>query len=390
MDNIDLDLNRITKRRGSDCIKWNQYGPEVIPLSGAEMEFPSPEPIIRALSERLGHRMFGYNREPPELREVIVERLRRLYAWQVQPDALVFLPSVVVGVNMVCHTLGSSGSDVLVQTPVYGPLLRAPTNAGLICNKVPLSRDGSGYYGIDLDAFETAITARTRLFILCNPHNPVARVFEKHELESMAELCLRHGVVICSDEVYNDWVFDGRRHLPIASLSPNISQRAITFFGTSKSHNIPGLRVGVAVVENRELRQQLLAWSADLVPGVNSLEYIAALEAYRSGGTWQRAVLRYIQANRDFLFEYVQTHLPGITLVKPEGTPTGWLDCRQAGIRGRPFEFFLQKAKVALNDGGGYGEEGRGFLRLAFGCPRSMLTDALERMRVALGAMHQS
>jgi len=387
---MSFDLDEIIERRHSDSRKWNCYGGDVIPLSGAEMEFAPPEPVILALYERVDHRMFGYNIEPPELREVIVNRLQRLYGWQVSEEALVFLPGAVTGFNLTCHAVTSPGDAVLVQTPVYSPILHAHANAGLTRDEMELTRQSDGRYTIDFDAFEATITARTRVFILCNPHNPVGRVFQRDELERMAEICLRHDIVICSDEIYSDWVFGGGRHLPIASLDPEIADRAITLIGTSKSHNIAGVKCGVAIVQNAELRKRLNAARMGLVPGVNVLEYTAALAAYRDGQPWQDAVLHYLEANHDFVFEYVNTHLPGVEMGKPEGTPAAWLDCRQAGIPGNPYEFFLQKARVALNDGGVYGRGGAGFVRLTFGCPRALLARGLDRMKKALSTMKQS
>ena len=384
---MTYDFDQRIDRRCTESAKWNCYDEDVLPMWVADMDFVSPEPIIRALHERVEHGVFGYGQETPQLREVIVDWVQRRYGWPVSPEALVFLPGVVTGFNLVCHAVASPGDGVLMQTPVYYPILRAPAEAGLTHDEMELTRRPDGDYEIDFDLFEKAITDRTRVFILCNPHNPIGRVFRRGELEQMAAACLRHNIVICSDEIHCDLVFQGSHHVPIASLSPEIANRTITLIAPSKTFNVPGLKCAVAIVQNPELRKKLKTTHTGLVHGVNVMGYVAAQAAYREGEPWLAELLRYLEANRDFLFQYVQTHLPGISMSKPEGTYLAWLNCRQAGIPGNPHEFFLEKARVALNDGKVFGQGGEGFLRLNFGCPRSMLTEALDRMKEALLAL---
>jgi cystathionine beta-lyase len=203
----------------------------------------------------------------------------------------------------------------------------------------------------------------------------------------MAEICLRHDVVICSDEIHGDLVFDGQQHLPIASLAPEIAEQTVTLMAPSKTYNIAGLKCSVAIVQNPALREKLETARAGLVSSVNVLGYTAALAAYRDGGPWLDEVLRYMEANRDFLLRYVDAELPGVTMAAPEGTYLAWLNCRGAGIPGNPHQFFLEQARVAMNDGAVFGRGGEGFVRLNFGCPRSLLIEALDRMKAALGAL---
>jgi len=381
---MPYDFDRPIDRRGSDSIKWHEYGEGVLPMWVADMDFPSPEPVIRALRQRVEHGIFGYGMEPPELREVIVERLLKLYGWHVSPEALVFIGGVVPAFNLACHAVTSPGDGVLVQTPVYQRILAAPANAGCTRDEMELTRQADGRYVIDFDAFEDAITDRTRIFILCNPHNPVGRVFQRDELQRMAEVCLRHDLVVCSDEIHCDLLFQGSRHLPIASLHPDLADRTITLMAPSKTYNVAGLHCSFAVIQNKELRVKLEAARAGLTSRPSVTGYTAALAAYRDGHEWLDEVLRYLEANRDFTLQYVCDHLPGVHMGKPEGTYLAWLDCRQAGIPGDPHEFFLQEARVALNDGPRYGRGGEGFARLNFACPRSMLVEALDRMKEAL------
>jgi cystathionine beta-lyase len=384
---MGADFDRLVERRGSDSKKWQRYGNGVLPLWIADMDFPAPDPVIRALRERVDHGVFGYGVEPPELREVLVQRLRTHHIWTVDPEALVFVPGVGTGFNLACQTVAAPGDGVLVQTPIYYPILRAPRNAGCTRDEMELLRAGSGQYTIDWDAFVAAISDRTRIFVLCNPHNPVGRVFRVGELERMAEICLRRNVVICSDEIHCDLVYPGAQHVSIASLDPAIAARSITLMAPSKTFNIPGLLFSVAIIPDRELRQCFEAASRELVPEVNVLGYAAALAAYRHGQAWLDELLIYLEANRDLVTTFVNQQLPGVSMAKPEGTYLAWLDCRGAGIPGVPHDFFLREAKVAVNDGAAFGCGGEGFVRLNFGCPRSLLLEALERMRVALARL---
>jgi cystathionine beta-lyase len=381
---MTYDFDRLIDRRASDSDKWHYYGENVLPLWVADMDFPSPEPVIRALRERVEHGVFGYPTEPPELRPILVERLQRLYGWQVDPRALIFLPGVIAGFNQATHAVTTPGDGVLAQTPVYSPILRAPGNASCTLDEMELTRQPDGSYAVDFDSFEAAITERTRIFILCNPHNPVGRVFRRDELERMAEICLKHNLVICSDEIHCDLLFSGQRHLPIASLSPEIEAHTITLMAPTKTYNVAGIHASVAIIPDPELREQFRAAQAGLVPHPGTMGYTTMLAAYRDGQPWLDAVLRYLEANRDLLVEYVNMRLPGITTHWPEGTYLAWLDCRQAGIPGNPHKFFLEQAQVAMNDGATYGRGGEGFVRLNFACPRSTLSQALEQMRQAL------
>ena len=366
---LDRELGRLIDRRCSDSVKWQIYDKDVLPMWVADMDFSSPEPVVRALRERVDHGVFGYGKEPSELRPVIVDRLQRLYGWQVAPEALVFVPGVVTGFNQAAHAVTSPGDGVLVQTPVYFPMLYTPGYIGCTLDEMELTRQPDGSYEIDFDAFEAAITDQTRIFLLCSPHNPVGRVFRRDELERMAKTCLRRNVVICSDENHCDLVFSGHPHLPIASLDPEIADRTITLIAPSKTYNIAGLHFSVAIIQNAELREQYQAASAGLVGRPGILSAVAALAAYRDGQPWLESVLRYLEANADYLAEYVNSQLPGVTMWRPEGTYLGWLDCREAGIDGPPHQFFLEQARVALNEGASFGRGGEGFVRLNLAVP---------------------
>jgi cystathionine beta-lyase len=389
---MHYNFDQLPQRRTTESAKWRIYPEEVLPLWVADMDFVSPEPVVRALREAAEYGLFGYPRglhgvgtELPEYADVIIERLRARYAWQVEPQDILFLPGIVVGLNVMSNMFRAQGGSLVVQPPVYPPILDTAQTAGLTRREAPLLRQPGGTYAVDWDQFAAAFQADARAFVLCNPHNPVGRVYGRDELERMAELCLARNVVICSDEIHSDLLYRGQRHTPIASLAPEIAQRAITFIAPSKTFNMPGLQASIAVVQNAELRERFQAARQMLVGGINLLGLVAMQAAYSEGQEWLDQLLVYLEANRDFLSDFVSSELPGLNMVKPEGTYLAWIDCRGAHLE-KPCEFFLNNARVALSDGAIFGTGGQGFVRLNFGCPRSMLEEALIRLKQALNA----
>ena len=384
---MTFDFDRIVERRGTDSNKWHKYGPDVLPLWIADMDFASPPAVVDALRARVEHGVYGYLREgAPELVEVFTDRCRKRYGWDVPPEAIMLMPGVNPANNVAARTVCVPGDGLVILTPAYPPLLRVPGNVGLEAQLPVLARRPDGSYEIEFDSLERAITPKTRAFLLCNPHNPVGRVYTRRELERVAETCLRRGLTIIADEIHCDLVYERHQHVPMASLGPEVAARTITLMAPSKTFNQAGLKASVGIVTDPNLRQRFQAARVDMVqPTANVMGYTAMVAAYRDGGAWHEALLRYLEGNRDFLADYVRRHLPGVTLAKPEGTYLAWLDCRPAGIAD-PFTFFLEKAKVALNDGTLFGAPGAGFVRLNFGTPRALLTEGLERMRAALAS----
>lgn len=384
---MGYDFDVIIDRRASDSSKWHFYSEDVLPMWVADMDFRSPEPILRAMHERVDHGVFGYGGASTQLREVICERMARLYGWEIHPEAVVSLPGLVCGLNVVSRAIGERGDGALVSTPVYPPFLSAPTNQDRELHAAPLAknvRNGRLSYTIDYDAFEGAIRPNTRLFILCNPHNPIGRAYTPAELTKMADIALRHNLVICSDEIHCDLLLDGAQHTPLASLAPEIAERTITLMAPSKTFNVPGLGCSLAIIPNADLRRQMQKASAGIVPHVNLLGYAAAIAAYTECQDWLDALCLYLTANRNFVVDYFTQHFPHLPITAPEATYLAWIDCRESGIEGSPQKFFLEHAKVALNDGSAFGQGGEGFVRLNFGCPRGLLEQGLASMENAL------
>ena len=371
-------------RRNSDSIKWNRYESDVIPLWVADMDFRSPDAVIRNLKFRVEHGVYGYPQENNQLKQTIVDRMNKLYNWIISAEDIILTPGVVPSFNLACRTFAAPGDSVIIQTPVYPPFFKAPENARVKRIENPLIQDADGSFKIGFDHFSNSINESTHLFILCNPHNPVGRVFSREELKTLAEICLKNDIIICSDEIHCDLVFSEHKHIPIAAINEDIAQNSITLMSPSKTFNIAGLGCSFIIAQNPKIREQLKTNMNGITGHVNIFGYTAALAAYREGEQWLQSVMDYLENNRDYVYDFVNSKLTGISMTLPEATYLAWLDCRGLELKENPYHFFLDKAKVALNDGCAFGEPGVGFVRFNFGCTRSILEEALNRMRSVL------
>lgn len=372
-----FDFDTVIDRRNTASEKWDRYdGQDIIPLWVADMDFCSPPAVLEALHQRVEHGVFGYSSPPKELVAVVLAMLQQEYSWQVQPEWLVWLPGLVCGLNVSCRAVGVPGDAVATFTPVYPPFLTAPGLAGRELISVPLVEQ-QGRWEMDLEALEQAITPRTKLLILCSPHNPVGRVWSRDEQLALADLVERHNLIVCSDEIHAGLVLDSDKpHTPFVTLAPELARRTITLLAPSKTYNIPGLGCSFAVIPDKHLRQAFRGVMAGIVPHVNLLGYTAALAAYRDGEPWRQAVIEYLRQNRDLVLEVVQA-MPGLKTWPVEATYLAWIDARGLGVVDPACLF--EQAGVGLSDGVPFGAPG--FVRLNFGCSRSLLEQALERMK---------
>ena len=368
-------------RRGSGCVKWTLYPEDVLPLWVADMDFAVAEPVMAAIRARLDHPVLGYGVSQVGLKARIVEWLSSQYGWQVGTEAIVMLPGVVPGFNLAIRATCAPGAGVVVQTPVYPPMLKAPVNWDMRRVDAPLT-DGDA---VDMTVLRGALAeARGGALLLCNPHNPTGRVFRREELAAMAEACLAAGTTIIADEIHCDLLFDGRRHIPVASLAPEVAAQTITLMSAGKTWNIAGLNACWAVVPDPALRARFQRAIASVADHVNILGLVATEAALADGQPWREAVLAYLQGNRDWLARAVAERLPGVRMNMPEGTYLAWLDCRRSAAGNDPQRFFLEQAKVGVNPGPDFGPPGAGFVRLNFGCPRALLEEGIGRMAAAL------
>lgn len=389
------NFDTIVGRRSSNSIKWTQYPEDVLPLWVADMDFITPQPILDALRSALEHGVLGYELPSRVLFEFVANRMDKLYSWKIDPEMVVATPGIVSGFNAAARAVCAPGDGILMQPPVYFPFLTVHENIGLARQFALLAKLMNGNivrYEIDFDAFEAAmglVDARTRLFLLCNPHNPTGNVFTQEQLSRLAETCLRHNVFICSDEIHSELLLGGTVHTPIATLSPEIAEKTITLIAPSKTFNTAGLFCGFAIIPDPEMRERYQKAVQQMTLHVSSLGLIAAQAAF--SGTcddWLEELLVYLTANRYFLVQFVSENLPQIRLTIPSATYMSLLDCNlllEAGmITSSPFDFFLKEARVALSDGSMFGPGGEGTVRLNFGCPRGVLEGALRSIKASL------
>jgi cystathionine beta-lyase len=375
-----FDFDTVIDRRNTACLKWNKYkGRDILPMWVADMDFKSPPSVLKALHERVEHGIFGYAVTPQALIDITVDMLFKQHGWQVHPDWLVWLPGLVTGLNVICRAVGNPGDDVVTAIPVYPPFLSAPLHFQRNVVTVPLEYR-NGKWEFDFEALEKAITPKTRLFMLCNPHNPVGRVFAREELVQLAAICEKHDLIVCADEIHCGMILDPDKiHIPFAGLGTDIQDRTITLMAPSKTYNIAGLGCSFAVISNAKIRQRFVQAMAGIVPRVNVLANTAALAAYQDTSQWLKQLLDCLRDNRDRVFSAV-SQMKGFSICHAEATYLSWIDARESGLED-PSGFFVN-AGVGLSDGAEFGSPG--FLRLNFGCPRATLDEALKRMESAI------
>ena len=382
---MNFDFDTVPERRGTDSQKWQKYaGRDVLPLWVADMDFLSPPAVIAAVQARAAHGVFGYARPMKSSVDAFVNALAARYGWRVDPAWIVWLPGLVVGLNVTAQAFASPGDEVLTVTPVYPPFMSAPKNSGRVSVQVPLLLDAAAQrWEIDWAALEHAVTPRTKLFILCNPHNPVARVWRRDELGRLGEFCTRHNLVLCSDEIHCDLILDDLPHVPTAMLGDEVARRTITLMAPSKTYNIPGLGISIAIIPDAKLRTQFVRATAGIVAEVNPLAYTACEAAYRDSEPWRQELLQYLRGNRDFLLDFVARELPGVTVEAPiEATYLAWLNVSALKLADPVAHF--ESNGVGLSEGAFFGMPRGSHVRLNFGCTRATLTEALARMKRAL------
>jgi cystathionine beta-lyase len=365
--------------------KWQQYPADVLPLWVADMDYPVAEPIRRRLQRALDVGDTGYplHPQPTRLPEIFAERAEHRYGWTVEPRRVELLSEVVQGMYVAITQFTEPGDGVIVQTPIYPPFLGAARGLGRTLRENPLRETADGYE-VDLEGLREQ-AAQAKLLLLCNPHNPSGRVLRRAELEAIGKIALEHELVIVSDEIHADLVYRGHRHVPIASLSPEIEARTITLTAGSKAFNIAGLRTGLAIFGSEALQRRFVGFERHLRGGLGGLGILALETAWSHADPWLEEVLAYLEANRDFVASFVASALPGVRHFAPEGTYLAWLDCRALGLAPSPYRFFLDRAKVGLSDGPAFGAPGDGFVRLNFATSRALLTRALDQMSKAVG-----
>jgi len=375
-----VNFDTLIDRANSDSLKWGRYkGTDILPMWVADSDFCVAPAIADALKQRIEHGVFGYAKASIELIEIVVERMWRLYQWRIKPEWLVWQPGVVNGLNLACRIVGSSGDGVFTPSVVYPPFTDAPELGARSLRPVPMMQSDLRWV-INMDWLAQNISHDDRLLLLCNPHNPGGTVYTRQELNCLAELIVARDLVVCTDEIHGDLILDAdKKHIPIASLNKEIEARSITLMAPSKTFNTPGLGCSFAIIPNLELRRQYKKAKQGIVPYVTALGYVAAQAAYQSGDDWNRQQVAYLRSNRDYLLREINA-IRGLKLNSVEATYLAWIDVSELGLK-NPAKFFEQ-AGVGMSAGREFGD-GR-FMRMNFGCPRSLVEEAVTRIRLAV------
>ena len=398
---MKYDFNQICDRKNTNCFKWDFIqsifgNDDVIPMWVADMDFPVATPIVEALKRRAEHEFYGYTKASADVIQSIVDRMWDKYAWKIKPEWIVFTPGVVPALNITVRMLTHPGDEIILQEPVYYPFFPAVTFSGcqIVNNQLKLI---NGRYEMDYEDLEHQFHARIgmlpvpnriKAIMLCNPHNPVGRLWSKEELTKLGDIAIKHDVVVISDEIHCELLFKDHLHTPFASISEEFEQNSIVCMSPSKTFNLAGLEVSSIIIPNKKLRHLFINTRTGILPEPNLFGYTALEAAYRFGDEWLDQLLDYLQGNLDFLLKYFANRIPKIKVIKPQGTYLIWLDCRDLGMDDMTLRNFMRdKAKVGFDDGFLFGSGGSGFQRMNIACPRPIIEEALIRIETMVNKL---
>ena len=378
---MKYNFDTIQSRRNTGSVKWDFYAnQEILPMWVADMDFQTAPEIINELKKIVEMGNFGYTKPPPPLKKITIDRLKNNYNWEVKEDWIVWLPGLVPALNMACRSIGKDGDKVLVLTPIYPPFLKAPNLARR--QKVTLDLNLiDNEYQIDFNEFEKIIIEeKVKIFLFCNPHNPLGKVYSKEELQKISEICHRHNVLICSDEIHCDLVLNPeKKHICIASFSESIANQSITLMSPSKTFNLPGLCCSFAIIPNQEIRQDFEKSGEGFVPHPGTFGYAGCFAAFQFGEKWHSELIQYLRGNLNYLKERV-SKIPQIKMIPSDATYLAWIDTRDLLLI-NPGKYFETNG-LGLSDGRIF--KGDGFVRLNFGTSRETLKEGLDRLEKAV------
>ena len=386
---VKYDFDRVIERRGTNCIKWDQadlfFGRnDLLPMWVADMDFESPPEVVEAIVSRAKHGIYGYTARSKAYYESIVNWLYRRHGWKIKEEWIAHAPGVVAAVHIAIMALSHPGDRVVVQTPVYYPFFKAIKETGrqLILN--PL-KESDGRYSMDFEDLERKVDSRTKIIILCSPHNPVGRVWRRDELSRLGEICLNRNIKIISDEIHSDLVFGNNKHIPTAMISDEVSSITLTCVAPSKTFNLAGLSSAAVISSSSELLGEYSNMMSTVGAGMSNVFGTVALEtAYNNGERWLEQLLEYINGNFVYMRDFLKTNFPELRVADLEGTYLAWIDFRNTGMSVEELRSFLyEKAKVGFEDGSIFGEEGEGFMRVNLACPRAIVEEAMKRLITA-------
>lgn len=388
---MGFNLDKITDRGNTNSVKWNfnkeMLGVEdVLPMWVADMDFPVPEAVTKAIIKRAEHPIYGYSSPDDRYYNAIINWMKRRHDWDIKREWIVFTPGIVPAINWMIQTYSKPGDKIILQQPVYYPFANAVKNNGREIINNPLKYVDGQYY-MDFEDLEKKIDSRVRMLILCSPHNPVGRVWTSEELQRLGEICIKNNILIVSDEIHSDLIYKGHKHTPFASISDEFQQNCIVCNAPSKTFNIAGLQASNIIIPNNKLREKfIITLENNSIMAPNTFAIVALQAAYDEGEEWLDNVVDYIQDNFAYLNKFIQERMPGVKVVKPEGTYLVWMDFRYLGMNTAELkDFMLNKAKVGFDEGYIFGPGGEGFERINIACPRGILKEGLERIEKAIG-----
>ncbi|MGI5840556.1 MAG: MalY/PatB family protein [bacterium] len=390
---MKYDFDKPISRVNTASIKWDgirtpESGGDILPLGLADMDFLSPPAVTDAIIDRAKHGAFGYTLKTDNYFKAITEWMKRRFGWSVRPEWISHNFGVLTSISFVLHVITEPGDKVVIQSPTFHPLIQVTEDNDCVPVINPLRCNG-GRYEMDFDDLAKKIDGKTKVMLLCSPHNPVGRVWTREELTRLGEICQKHNLLVISDEVHSGIIFPGHRHTPFAGLSEDTAQRTFVCTAPSKAFNLAGLCWSIMIIPNADLREKYVAALKKFYFnfGANLFGTVATEAAYNKGDDWLDELTEYVKANLEYVKEYLRQHIPQIKVIEPEGTYLVWLDCRDLGMNSQELEeFFRQKAGVLFTQGYAFGQDGEGFVRLNVGCPRPLLAEGLERIKNAVQA----
>ena len=384
---MKYNFDEIIPRRGTNSYKWDSAGDaDVLPMWVADMDFRTAPPVVEALRKRVEHGIFGYVRVQDAYYAAVTNWFARRHDWQIEKEWIIYTTGVVPALSAVIKALTAPGDKVMVQTPVYNCFFSSIRNngCGMIANPL-IYRNGT--YQIDFaDLEQKAADPSVKVLLLCNPHNPAGIVWDVDTLRRLADFCYERGIIVISDEIHCDMALYGNKHHPFASVSEKAAHCSITFMAPSKTFNIAGIVSSFCVVPDEKLRSKFFSWlTANELDEPHLFAPIATIAAYREGEEWRRQMLRYVEGNIDFVISWLKENLPQVRALRPQASFLVWLDCRALGLdHDALIDLFVNRARLALNDGEMFGMGGKGFMRMNVAAPRSVLKEALERLASAI------
>ena len=380
---MQYNFDKITNRRGTCSCKWDNAPDGVLPMWVADMDFPTAPAITEALQKRVAHGIFGYTKVPDEYYESVIAWFKDMHGVEYEKEWFIYTSGVVPAISAIIKALTVPGDKVILQTPVYNCFFSSIRNNGCEVLPNPLIREGDSYR-MDFEDLETkAADDKAKILILCNPHNPAGRVWTAEEMQRLGDICLRNNVMVIADEIHCEFVYDGYKFIPFASISNDFTNRFITCVSPTKAFNIAGLQIANIIVADDEIRARIdRAININEVCDVNPFGVIATIAAYGHGREWLSQLVAYIKGNYDYMKDYCGRELPDFHLTELQGTYLVWMDCRSSGLKSAELEQrLISEAKLWLNAGSMYGIEGEGFMRWNIACPRSVLQDGLQRFK---------